>query len=415
MTVRSIVRSLVCSGALLVVCSYSSAQGIPCRYGVTHVIQAPPGPFSDSPTYATAISPNGRYVVGYFNFDGAGNDRAFVYDVRTALFHTLPLPPGTSDSFATDVNDMGQITGHAGGAVGSDFGFIYSLPTGQYTLLPPVHRDGICWTTGINASGVTCGYRTIGGPPGYPTSAFIWDEKTGVFTDLGLIDGMSSGATGIADDGMVAVHKGVGLAGYFWDGRRLSNLGWLPGADDIRLWDMQSGARAAGGSLFIVGGSFWVVPFVYRNSALHPVPTLTEALPSCTASAMNPSGLIVGHCRPINNGDDLHAVSWLGAAIRELEPLLIDASGISLHEATAVSDSGHIVCTAGTDPGASISVVLAPVAGINGDTNCNRVVNIDDLLTVIQWWGPGISIGDLNGDQVVNLSDLLLVIDNWTL
>ena len=160
MTLRLIVRSLLCSSALLAVCSYSPGQGIPCSYKVAVVIQAPDGPISESPTYATAISPNGRYVVGRFRFDAVGQDRAFVYDTLSEVFQALPLPGASTNSFATDVTDDGVIVGHTGGSSGNDFGFIYPLSTGQYTLLPPLWvQGGVCWITGINSSGTVCGYR----------------------------------------------------------------------------------------------------------------------------------------------------------------------------------------------------------------------------------------------------------------
>lgn len=86
---------------------------------------------------------------------------------------------------------------------------------------------------------------------------------------------------------------------------------------------------------------------------------------------------------------------------------------MTLDEATAVNDSGQIVCVGEDAKGDLVSFLLTPILGITGDTNCDRSVNIDDLLAVIQWWGPGASYGDLNGDRIVNILDLLIVIDNW--
>jgi uncharacterized membrane protein len=417
MTVRSlfasIVRSLTASAVLFAACSYSAAQGIPCSYEVAHVIQAPLCGGQAQPTVALAISPNGRYVCGYYCACVCINYRSFVCDTQTEAFTTLPLPAGMTTSMANDVNDAGQVVGFVGGT-GIQQGFIYDANISQYThfLSAAVPEHG-CTVTGIKTAGVVCGTRGIGGPPGYPTSAFIWDEKTGVFTDLGLIEGMSSHASDIDDDGQVAVVRGVGLAGYIWNGQRLMNVGWLPGADDIRLWEIQAGNRAVGGSLFILGRSFWVVPLVYQNGSLHALPRLSDGLPSCIALATNASGLIAGHCRPINNGDPTHAVTWLGNDIRELQPLLVGANNIVLRSADALTADGDIVANASMN-GELVSVVLVPQKGLPGDTNCDRSVNIDDLLTVIGNWGPGASYGDLNHDQVVNITDLLIVIDEWT-
>lgn len=81
--------------------------------------------------------------------------------------------------------------------------------------------------------------------------------------------------------------------------------------------------------------------------------------------------------------------------------------------AVAVNETGAIVCSASAS-GDAVVVVLHPLPGLSGDTNCDQAVSIDDLLTVIAHWGPGASYADLNGDQVVNVLDLLIVIDNWT-
>ena len=49
------------------------------------------GPFGfASPTYVSAISPNGRYVVGTFNPGGVGYARAYVFDTVILQFRALP-------------------------------------------------------------------------------------------------------------------------------------------------------------------------------------------------------------------------------------------------------------------------------------------------------------------------------------
>ena len=51
---------------------------------------------------------------------------------------------------------------------------------------------------------------------------------------------------------------------------------------------------------------------------------------------------------------------------------------------------------------------------IPGDANGDHHVNVDDLLAVINGWGPCSNCpADLNHDGQVNVDDLLLVINNW--
>jgi hypothetical protein len=80
------------AGALFAHLGMASGQ-IPCLYEVTHIIQGPyQGPFwGYPPTNAMGISPNGRYVVGYYTL-GSGNERAWMFDTQTEVFTTLPWP-----------------------------------------------------------------------------------------------------------------------------------------------------------------------------------------------------------------------------------------------------------------------------------------------------------------------------------
>jgi hypothetical protein len=56
---------------------------------------------------------------------------------------------------------------------------------------------------------------------------------------------------------------------------------------------------------------------------------------------------------------------------------------------------------------------------IAADTNCDGVVNIDDLVNVITHWGPcpgacpPACAGDINGNCVVDIDDLVAVITSW--
>ena len=55
----------------------------------------------------------------------------------------------------------------------------------------------------------------------------------------------------------------------------------------------------------------------------------------------------------------------------------------------------------------------ADVSGPKGPGFPDGVVNIDDLLTVLGYWGSDIQEGDINGDGIVNIDDMLLVLSNF--
>lgn len=64
----------------------------------------------------------------------------------------------------------------------------------------------------------------------------------------------------------------------------------------------------------------------------------------------------------------------------------------------------------------SFTLPASVADGCPADANHDNAINVDDLLTVINDWGPcglGICAGDSNCDHVVNVDDLLAVINAW--
>lgn len=60
-------------------------------------------------------------------------------------------------------------------------------------------------------------------------------------------------------------------------------------------------------------------------------------------------------------------------------------------------------------------MLLAPLQQLSGDSNCDVVVNVDDLLDVISDWGPCTNCNsDFDGNDLVDVQDLLAVLQNWT-
>lgn len=118
------------------------------------------------------------------------------------------------------------------------------------------------------------------------------------------------------------------------------------------------------------------------------------------------------------------SVSWIwrNGVLRDLTPLLLPGSGINpgVGPLRAINDEGQIIGQASIggvgSPLSGVTVVLTPVPDNAGDTNCDGLVNIDDLVNVITRWGPcphSFCSADLDHDASINLNDLVAVLTNW--
>ena len=64
------------------------------------------------------------------------------------------------------------------------------------------------------------------------------------------------------------------------------------------------------------------------------------------------------------------------------------------------------------------SLITHGIDPLPGDVNCDRIVNIADLILVVQNWGecpppPFVCEADLTNDGHVNVQDLWSVLSNW--
>jgi hypothetical protein len=95
---------------------------------------------------------------------------------------------------------------------------------------------------------------------------------------------------------------------------------------------------------------------------------------------------------------------------------------VIINDIPSINNEGQIVCRAqlikptGIPSGDRVALRLTPVVSPPGDCDCNGVVNIDDLLAVINQWGPAIptTTADFDNNGTVGLEDLMEVIRLWT-
>ena len=120
-------------------------------------------------SYATAINNRGQIVGGSENYDNSssigglptGNEAVHAFFYYDGTMHDLGALPGWENSFATDVNDAGQIVGRAEAATMGDGGqdpwraFVYDGTTmlNLNDLIDPASGWSLYYAWGINNSG----------------------------------------------------------------------------------------------------------------------------------------------------------------------------------------------------------------------------------------------------------------------
>lgn len=384
---------------------------IPCRYEVSAIIQAPPCPFiGPPPTIGTGISPNGRYVCGFWYQCDTGY-KAFFFDVATQQFTTLPFPAGVVSMTAAAVNDNGMVVGQLEHDPSNQYqGFVWNSQTGQYTILLPLPGGAWAGANAINSSNTVCGFRSIGSPgdPVNPRTAFQWSATDG-FTDLGLVNGTSTVAVQINDIGDVCFSIGFTSAG-LWSVGRITILQPPPNAKFISARSINGSGQLLLQSIIQETPVFLTLAVILDRCGWHNLAPL-PGYPNSAGAAFADNGLVIGHSTAPGVA---HPCLWWNQEVVDMRSLVANQTGLNLNTVSDIDQSGKVVGNGTTGKGEPVSVVLSPIA-IVGDINGNCLVDIDDLLSVITEWGETKSAADLNQDGVVNIDDLLIVIIHWTL
>jgi len=185
-------------------------------------------------------------------------------------------------SFATDINNHGQIIGH--GFEDDLITRAYIWNDGKLSLLPSNGDRGWAYTTAINDAGVVVGYNSDG------TNQFAVKWENGKLTRFNTFSccGTVAYAGDINNHGVVA--------------------GWSEGAYQATIW---------------ING--------YRQV----LPSLSYA---ASASGVNNLGQVVGQSVPYNSYVN-HAVLWSGGRIYDLGA----ANGFNNSHALKINDAGEIV------------------------------------------------------------------------
>jgi probable HAF family extracellular repeat protein len=353
-------------------------------------------------TSANAIgaSINGKGQVAFTDEVSSAVTRAKFYDGKSVRdIGTLGGPSAS----ASDVNDLGQVTGSANvNADGSiSHAYRWSRATGMVDLAPgaPGNSNG----NAINNKGQVAGSVRL---PSHIFHGFVWTPRTAPLDIGALGPSLSSSASVINDAGMVAGFAESGSGGPFsqvsirWTkAGGLHTIGTLPSEFTFST-DINAAGHIVGESPFPPGGESHAFLWTQRGG-LHDLGT--GSLTSSIALALNDHDVVVGETQrrfvgpiygfvwtratglvefksqspdltasanDVNNRDqvvggiDNHAFIWTRAeGVVDLNTRIPGApAGLKLLDATKISENGSIVASANTG-----LVLLVPRCGCSKD------------------------------------------------
>ena len=257
----------------------------------------------ESTTYLGALltGSQGLAINGSGAIAGIAGDGAFVYAGGALSSFGLPL-----STWATSINDAGQVAGFTSEAFGIRRGFVNA--GGAFTDLPTFGGE-ISVANAINAGGQVAGYASVaaGGDDWPDPQRYAALYSNGQGRNLGSPGGLISEANDVSDSGFVA--------------------GWSTLVDGI-------GERP-----------FLFSPF---EDSMRDLGTLGGAV--ARANALNNAGAVVG-LSDIGGADgfDYHAFLYRAGGMADLNDLVGGLGDWRLTTATDINDAGQILAEACRD------------------------------------------------------------------
>jgi len=378
----------------------------PCRYTVETIVGPPCGLTDNASIVVNAINQSG-HAVGHYSCPG-GLPRPFKWTPREG-FVALPLPPGYSNGQATDIADDGVILGTTYPVTSPSTGYLWdgktfqvfgTLPGGSFSAAAAMNNDHVA--TGFWG-------------PGPLLVAFRWADGTLTSLASDLFAGESL-ANDISESGLITGYMGATVfppdyRAFILNNGTVSDLGIdLPGAYATEARAINDRQEACGVWWtdtdepigFLWRGFFW------DGERLVDLPT--GGYVGAIARDLNEQSQIIGNLS-VSSASGGPPALWDDLRLYRID-LMTGPLPFAIAECIAINNGGRIAAI-GVDDGGDIGVILTPVLPKLGDTNCDEIVNVVDLLNVIRQWYRDGGREDLNDDGVVNVLDLFEVIVNW--
>ena len=302
------------------------------------------GPFS-----ATGINASAQVVGNTLN--DSPNFHAVLYSAGS-LIDLGALANGPT--FATAINDNGQVVGSRGTGLGT---FLYS--GGVLTDLP------VCGAfnshpTGISGDGRVVGYCENPDPP-YTRHAFLY--QAGATSDLGVGDRYSE-ANGINASGQVVGEMAAdGLQpkrAFRYGAGVLTDLGTASGSDSYAYAVNASGqiVGASGGRAVLYGAG--------TISDLGTVADYSNLPYQYRARSINAGGQVIGDASYYAALDAFFIRPWvrIDGTMRDPNTLVDPITGWNITEVVGITDAGQIAANGCGPPGCH-ALLLSPISSLN--------------------------------------------------
>lgn len=336
-------------------------------------------------------------------------------------WQTFPLPPGVAWISLGDMNSARHIAAVIPGSPNPQLyrAAFVDFPNGTMTILSIPPSGNFAEALAINESDVVCGVWGNSATGNPALQAYTW--QNGRMTSLVLPFGTDSYAYDISETGFVTGWMGttpnIDAHAYRWLNGQTIDLGTvLPGAIGADARGVSNSGAVCGFSVYLDEKFTYVRRgFLWQDGMAQDLGILPGFLHT-RAWAVNDSNVVIGYCDdfPINAQGGT-AFVWRDGQMTALDDLIPSDLNLHIDIVGSINGVGQIVGLAEVldNSGDQIAVRLTPVPPGPGDCNCDDVVNIDDLLTIVNQWGAAGGPGDLNHDNTVNIDDLILIINNW--
>lgn len=200
---------------------------------------------------------------------------------------------GGGYSYASQINDSGQIVGISSNSSGNSTAFLYS--NGTMSSLGTLGGT-TSFALAINSSGQVVGYSTTSSGN---TNAFLYSG--GTMTNLGTFGGTTSEAYSINNSGQVVGLSMTSAGNYnafLYSGGTTTNLGTLGGTTAV-AYGINNSGQITGYSTTSAGNSN---AFLYSSGTMTSLGTLGNGTASSTGTAINNLGQVAGSSTLFNGG-----------------------------------------------------------------------------------------------------------------